>query len=248
MAALIEYAWANAFSESWNVDLPDHTGTIPRCAETYQQPSPESGLGRRRHRSCAACRILDALKPYDMPHVGRFENNVVDVPHEPYRQASVTVRSHSILDSRCTGIDTSHSEQIQMIELTPRERFLQSLARCTDDVRFIPSFYDCFLSTSEEIRDKFKHTHFEQQHQMLHQSLKLAASAATDEPESLQELRARAETHDRYHHNIEPKLYAIWLNCVIDTARDFDKEWDESIEAAWKAILGHVIAHMSRHY
>lgn len=135
-----------------------------------------------------------------------------------------------------------------MDEVTPKERFIQSLDRCSANEKFIPAFYDRFLSVSEEIREKFRHTDFEKQNQMLLRSLRLAADATSGKPESLREIRERAETHDRHHLNIEPHLYDIWLVTVMETACEFDTEWDDSIKEAWNTILGHVIKHMTKFY
>lgn len=134
------------------------------------------------------------------------------------------------------------------MELPRKDLFLQSLERCSEDEAFIPSFYDRFLSTSPEIRDKFKDTDFEKQNQMLLRSLRLAAGATSGDPASLRELRDRAETHDQNHLNIEPRLYSLWLASVIETASEFDSNWDESVEEAWNTILGHIVSHMIRFY
>ena len=83
---------------------------------------------------------------------------------------------------------------------------------------------------------------------MLLRSLKLAAGATSGDAESLREIRERAETHDSCHLNIKPQLYDIWLTSVIAAAREFDEEWDESIEEAWNKILGYAIKHMIRYY
>lgn len=135
-----------------------------------------------------------------------------------------------------------------MAESTRKDRFLESLARCSENENFIPAFYDRFLSTSAEIRRKFRHTDFEKQNAMLLRSLTLAAGATAGEPESLREMRERAETHDRHHLNIEPPLYDIWLASVVATARDFDDQWNASIEEAWNTILGFAIKHMLKYY
>ncbi len=135
-----------------------------------------------------------------------------------------------------------------MDNLKAKDQFLQSLERCEEDESFIPSFYKRFLSTSDEIKDKFRHTDFEKQNKMLIRSLKLAAGATIGEPEALQELRDRAETHDRHHLNIKPELYDAWLNAVIETAREYDAQWNDNIESIWRSILGHVINHMIKFY
>lgn len=131
---------------------------------------------------------------------------------------------------------------------SPRERFLKSLDRCSSQEGFIPAFYRRFLGSSVEIRDRFRETDFEKQNQMLLRSLRLSAGATTGDPESLREIRERAETHDRHHLDIPPRLYDIWRSCVIRTASEFDDEWDDATEQSWNTILGHVITVMVKRY
>lgn len=109
-----------------------------------------------------------------------------------------------------------------MDDLTPKDLFLQSVKRCLADDGFVPAFYDSFLSSSEEIRIKFRFTDFEQQNKMLARSLLLAAGATAGEPASLREIQDRAVTHDREHLNIRPELYSLWLDALVVTAKKFD--------------------------
>lgn len=135
-----------------------------------------------------------------------------------------------------------------MGELTPKELFLQSLDRCTESAEFIPSFYERFLATSDEVREKFRHTNFDEQHEALLRSLRLIAGATAGEPASLEQLRARAETHDRYHLNIKPGHYELWRSAMIETASEFDEQWNDTVQEAWHSILGFVIKRMIKHY
>ncbi len=135
-----------------------------------------------------------------------------------------------------------------MDDPSPKEHFLQSLDRCCHDENFIPSFYERFLASSDEVKSKFQNTDFEEQNQKLIRSLRLAADATSGLPEALREVRERAETHDRHHLNIKPHFYDVWLESVIETASDYDMEWSEQIEAAWRKTLGHVIEHMIKFY
>ena len=131
---------------------------------------------------------------------------------------------------------------------SPKNIFLQSLDRCAISDKFIPSFYKRFLSSSEEIRSRFQTTDFERQNKMIMASLRLTANATVGDPDSLRELGERAESHDRYHLNIEPRLYEFWCVALISTAREFDEQWSEETEKAWQKTLGYVISHMTRHY
>ncbi len=131
---------------------------------------------------------------------------------------------------------------------TPKSLFLESLGRCERSEDFIPSFYNRFLSTSEQIRSKFKHTNFRRQNKALLHSLRLAAEATEGNPYALKEIQERAVTHNRHHLDIEPHYYDQWLAAVIETAAEYDDQWSEKVESAWRSILGHVIRHMTKHY
>lgn len=131
---------------------------------------------------------------------------------------------------------------------TVNELFLDSLERCARSKKFIPTFYNRFLSASDDVSDKFLHTDFEHQNRMLLQSLRLAAHAVGGLPEGLREIRERAVSHGRRHLNIEPRLYNYWRSALIETSRQFDDQWDDDIEEAWLTILEHVISQMIKHY
>ena len=135
-----------------------------------------------------------------------------------------------------------------MNEPSQRDIFLLSVERCTASSNFFPSFYERFMGASDEVKNKFKYTDFEIQNKMLRRSLELSAGAISGDRESLTEIRNRSETHDRYHLDIKPRLYDIWLNAIIETASEYDDKWDDSVEAAWRKILGHVVKRMTRDY
>jgi len=135
-----------------------------------------------------------------------------------------------------------------MTEENPKEAFLSSLRRCSATEEFIPAFYERFLASSDEIRLRFRFTDFVQQNKMLLRSLQVSAAATSGDPEALREINEIAKSHDRYHRNIEPHLYDLWLDAAIATASEFDQQWNESVEAAWRRILGHVIQRMIRKY
>lgn len=129
-----------------------------------------------------------------------------------------------------------------------KDRFLFSLERCAESKEFIPTFYDNFISSSEEVREKFRNTDFNRQNQMLLNSLRLACEAVIGNEEGLKELRDRGERHSRRHLNIKPELYDLWLSSLINAARTYDKHWDIEVETSWNFVLGEVIRHMLKYY
>lgn len=135
-----------------------------------------------------------------------------------------------------------------MKEPTSKQLFLHSVTRCMEDHVFIPTFYKHLFDASDEIKAKFRFTDFEKQNAMLRRSLLLCAEATAGRTEALREVNERATTHDREHLDIEPHLYAVWIDTLIATASDFDLRWNADVEAAWRKILGHVVQQMIRRY
>lgn len=131
---------------------------------------------------------------------------------------------------------------------SPKEVFLASLDRCTASDAFVSAFYERFMSTCDEVRQKFRDTDFDEQNNMLIRSLRLVAAATAGDQAGMHELRLRAETHDRHHLDIKPALYELWLSSVIATAREFDHLWNESVEDAWHRTLHYAINYMVRRY
>ena len=133
------------------------------------------------------------------------------------------------------------------VDVGPRDIFLDSLNRC-EGTEFFDRFYERFLASSSEVRDKFKYTDFDRQRRMLRRSLQLIASATAGDPAGLRELNDRAETHRRANLDIPPRLYDVWLDVLVTTATEFDAKWTAEVEAAWRTILGIAIRHMTRRY
>jgi hemoglobin-like flavoprotein len=132
-------------------------------------------------------------------------------------------------------------------ELVRRRMFLESLARCGRGA-FVDRFYERFLASSPEVRAKFATTDFARQRHLLLRSLELIASAVDGDPEGVEELRARAETHSRSQLNIEPHLYDLWLESAVASASEADPLWTPDLETAWRSILGAAVHHLRSQY
>ena len=135
-----------------------------------------------------------------------------------------------------------------MGEAYPKKLFLTSLKRCEANPGFLASFYERFMKSSDEVARYFRFTNFEKQHKMLMKSLELSARATEGDREGLREIAMRAETHSRPYLNVRPPLYQLWLDSLIAAASEFDPEWDDETEQAWRRILGFIIKHMVSHY
>ena len=128
--------------------------------------------------------------------------------------------------------------------------FRASLNRCLADQRFLRDFYELFMASAPEVRDKFKNTDFPRQTRVLADSLYLMAVAAESKEDAIawQELDRLAETHSRRGLDIKPELYDGWLDCLVKAASRYDALFSSAIDAAWRNALTPGIAHLRSRY
>lgn len=126
--------------------------------------------------------------------------------------------------------------------------FYESLDRCLLAPGFLKRFYELFLASSPEVREKFKHVDMTRQRQVLHQSLKLTLMAAYGTPESTRGLSSLADTHSRQGRDIPPHLYALWLDALVQSASEHDPQFTPELGLAWRDMLGPTIQFLTSRY
>jgi hemoglobin-like flavoprotein len=117
--------------------------------------------------------------------------------------------------------------------------FRESLKRCLEKPNFLLDFYGTFMASSEEIREKFRHTDQKRQTEVLADTLWKMAVLVQGQPGSPArvDLARLAELHSRRHLDIRPGLYDQWLECLVVTARHHDPLFTPEIEQAWRETL-----------
>ncbi|MEJ2445667.1 MAG: globin [Exilibacterium sp.] len=108
---------------------------------------------------------------------------------------------------------------------------------------FFDTFYDNFMSSSKEVRERFKNTDMARQKRMLKKSfyslfIFYASSNADDY------LVKIATHHNSQNLNIRPELYDIWLDTLVKTVETFDHEFSKNVELAWRLVLAPGITYM----
>ena len=112
---------------------------------------------------------------------------------------------------------------------------------------FFESFYDRFLSIDEGIASRFANTDMARQQKMLKKSFyRLFAFYASSQADDY--ISQIAESHNRKHMDIRPEFYDIWLDCLIYTVRQFDAEFSEDVELAWRLVMTPGITYMKFKY
>lgn len=128
------------------------------------------------------------------------------------------------------------------------ERFSDSLERCLAQDGFLRRFYDLFLNSSPEIRAKFEHTEFNRQRRLLQSSLEFMVMLAYKAPEAQAHFERLASLHDRSHRDIPPRLYALWLECLVAAVREYDTFWTAELEAIWRSAMQPGILRLTSRY
>lgn len=131
------------------------------------------------------------------------------------------------------------------------EAFRASLGRClVTQGDFFHRFYDLFMASSDEVREKFKRTEFARQARILSDSLYIMAVAAESQDEGVawKEIDHLAVRHSHTDLDIRPELYDTWLECLLRAARQYDPEFSAEVEAAWRQTLAPGIARLRSRY
>jgi hemoglobin-like flavoprotein len=130
------------------------------------------------------------------------------------------------------------------------ETFRASLRRCLANNDFLREFYESFMDSSPDVRDKFRNTEFPRQTRVLADSLYLMAVASESRVDAIawKELDRLAERHSRNGLDIRPEFYDSWLECLIKAASAYDPDFSPDIEAAWRSSLAPGIEHLRTRY
>jgi hemoglobin-like flavoprotein len=128
-----------------------------------------------------------------------------------------------------------------------RESYDRAIDRETRRDEFLDAFYDVFMSKSEEIAARFAETNMQRQKEMLYRSLHYMVDFSVQRRAS-EDLRKIAERHSASQIDIEPRLYDIWLDSLIETVKMFDPLFTEEIELAWRVVLAPGIVYMKFKY
>lgn len=127
------------------------------------------------------------------------------------------------------------------------DSFERVLGVDSDRDHFFDLFYEIFMNSSEEIRSKFTNTDMAKQKSILRSSLyNMMHFFATKESGTY--LKELAEMHNRSNRDIKPEFYDVWLEAMIETIKECDAKFSESVEVAWRVVLAPGITYMKFYY
>ncbi|MBL6448738.1 globin [Fulvivirga sp. 29W222] len=112
-----------------------------------------------------------------------------------------------------------------------------SYGRCLSNGKVLETFYQKFLSSSVEVKERFKHTDFEQQHKLLRHGINLMIMYAAGNIAGQAGLRRIKDSHSRVRLNIDPRFYSLWKDALMSAIVQHDKKLDGETRRAWNEVL-----------
>ena len=113
--------------------------------------------------------------------------------------------------------------------------------------RFFEMFYDRFTGSSPEVASHFEGVDMKKQRRMLMASLAYVSEFASLRTNT-DYLKQLAERHSRREANVDPALYDLWLETLVETVRETDPEFTEEVGVAWSVVMSPGIAYMRARY
>ncbi len=126
--------------------------------------------------------------------------------------------------------------------------FDKSFERCLAKANFFDSFYQRFISNSDDAKAMFANTDMANQKKMLQNSLYMMVAAPSGVKKATAHIEHIAKSHSREGYGVKPELYDLWLSCLLETVEEFDDEHEPVVESAWKQTLEHGIELMKSQY
>jgi len=127
------------------------------------------------------------------------------------------------------------------------EIFTKSYQRVINEKRadkdFFTAFYDAFIDDSAAAREKFRNVDMQKQKEHLRNSLDHMVYFSIDRQAS-DEMTRIARAHGKSGTDVGPALYDCWLNSLVKTVHEYDPQFDDEVEIAWRVVLAPGISYM----
>ncbi|NRH40783.1 globin domain-containing protein [Pseudomonas sp. MS15a(2019)] len=130
--------------------------------------------------------------------------------------------------------------------MLPAQNVMLSYGRCCASPAFFDDFYQRFLASSPQVREKFAHTDMAAQQLLLRHGIMNLVLVARGMPTT--KLRQLGESHCRARLDIGPELYEGWVDCLLATLAQHDADFTPALRQEWQGVLEAGIAVMRSYY
>ncbi len=128
------------------------------------------------------------------------------------------------------------------------EHVIASYGRCRDKPSFFRSFYASLIERDERIATHFADTDLEHQATALRSAINELLMYARGSQVAIMAADRLARTHSRSERDVEPDLYAVWIDCLVATVARYDPRFEPGLGDLWRSALAPGIARMVAGY
>ncbi len=147
-------------------------------------------------------------------------------------------KAHGVLKA----IFTQNNDMRHHLDEKTLELFNSSFEACLARAGFLERFYQIFIESSPDVREKFKATDLKGQARMVRRSLLLLTMASLQTEEIDQELARLGQSHGRDGMGIGAHLYEIWLDSLLQAVTEFYPAWSPQVEDSWRRMFDPYLA------
>ena len=124
----------------------------------------------------------------------------------------------------------------------------KSYSRCIASGKLFDRFYDIFLATDPDIKERFANTDFDKQKKLLRHGINLMIMFSEDNLIGKSGIERIRFTHSKHKLNIPSPYYALWKSSLIKAISEVDNQFNAEIEHAWSKTLDVGIEHIKLGY
>jgi hemoglobin-like flavoprotein len=148
---------------------------------------------------------------------------------------------------RCAVLEKVGSmdqNEVAMIFNDSYERVMRAFGKSGE---FFSAFYALLIASSPEAANKFRDTDMAKQVQMVRASVAIMVAFYGKGVQDDYLLKL-AERHSKRGADIAPRLYSVWMDCLLETVRRFDSKFNDDVATAWRSVLSKGIEFMTSSY
>lgn len=124
----------------------------------------------------------------------------------------------------------------------------ESYGRCCLSKDFFTDFYSMFLASSPEVKSKFAKTNFEKQYKLLRDGITFMIMFAENEPIARLKMEKLGELHNQNNLNVGPRLYGLWLNCLMLAIEKHDPALTQETRQRWVEAMSMGMGYLKSKY
>lgn len=123
---------------------------------------------------------------------------------------------------------------LSLVEDVVRPSFERCMASSTE---FFDDFYSELSDKAPGIGAMFAAVDMLEQNRLIRKGVTHLIDYAAGNAQAAAELQRIGTSHDQNGLNVQPELYPVWVDTLIDTIRHHDSRSDDAIDAAWRVVV-----------